>query len=67
LTGFEGRKKASIKKSGKATAKITDNKVIIEPVPSIEQLFARRPLAKLTPKEAERLSEQMQLDEGTYG
>jgi len=61
------RKRANIREGGKVTAKISKNKVIIEPVLSIEELLTRPPLGTLTPREAEKLSEQMQKEEGIYG
>ncbi|MGI0084962.1 MAG: AbrB/MazE/SpoVT family DNA-binding domain-containing protein [Nitrososphaerales archaeon] len=67
FTTKELRKRANIKKGGKVKAKIVENKIIIEPVPSIESLLKRPPLAILTPREAERLSEKIQKEEGVYG
>ena len=63
----EFRKKANIRSGGKVKAKVMGDKVIIEPVMSIEQLLKKPRLATLNPDEAEKLSERIQKEEGVYG
>lgn len=67
FTTKELRKKANIKSGGKVRAKVMGDKVILEPVLSIEYLLKRPRLATLTPKQAERLSERIQKEESVYG
>jgi bifunctional DNA-binding transcriptional regulator/antitoxin component of YhaV-PrlF toxin-antitoxin module len=67
FTTKELRRKANIKSGGKVKAKVMGDRVILEPVLSIEYLLKRPRLATLTPKQAERLSERIQREEGIYG
>ncbi|MGI0079741.1 MAG: AbrB/MazE/SpoVT family DNA-binding domain-containing protein [Nitrososphaerales archaeon] len=67
FTTKELRKIANIKEGGKVKVKIIENKVIIEPVLSIESLLKRPPLISLTARAAEKLSERIQKEEGVYG
>lgn len=67
FTTKELRKRANITNGGKVTARVVGDQVIIEPVISLESLLKRPPLATLTPKQAEKLSKQIQKEEGVYG
>ena len=66
FTSKELRNRAKIKEGGKVKATVVDNKLIIEPVPSIEDLL-QNPILSITVKKAEKLSEEMQKEEGLYG
>ena len=50
--------KANIKERGKVRAAVVDNKLIIEPIPSIEDLRPN-PVISITVKKAEQLSEEI--------
>lgn len=67
FTTKELRRRAKIKSGGKVKATVIGDKVVLEPVLSIEYLLKRPRLAVLTPKQAERLSERIQKEEGVYG
>ena len=60
------RKRVGIRKGGKVRARVAGDKLIIEPLPSLEEVLAA-PLAKMTPEEVERLSEEAQREAGAYG
>jgi bifunctional DNA-binding transcriptional regulator/antitoxin component of YhaV-PrlF toxin-antitoxin module len=60
------RRKAGIRKGGRVRAIVEDGKLIIEPVPSIEELILS-PLVTVSPKKAEELSEEAQKEEGVFG
>ncbi len=60
------RKRVGIKKGGKVKAKVSDGKLIIEPMPSLEELI-NAPVVKIGVREAERLSEEAQKEAGAYG
>lgn len=66
FTTADLRKKSSIKEGGKVKATVIENKLIIETIPSIEELLKHQ-VAKMTTKEAQRLSQQTQKEEGIYG
>ena len=66
FTSAELRKKANIKEGGKVKARVVDNKLIIESIPSLEELLSQ-PVVRMTTKEVEELSEQAQKEEGIYG
>ena len=66
FTNADLRKRANIKEGGKVKARVVENRLIIESIPSIEELL-KHPVAKMTTKEAEKLSEQTQKEEGVYG
>jgi len=66
FTTAEIRKKANIKEGARVSARVVGNKLVIEPIASIEEIL-RRPVVKLTTKEAEELSEEAQKEEGIYG
>ena len=65
-TSKELRLKVGIKEGGIVRAIVEEGRLIIEPIPRIEEVI-QRPVVKLSPKEAERLSEEFQREEGIYG
>ena len=60
------RKRVGIKKRGKVKANVSDGKLIIEPMPSLEELI-NAPVIEIGVREAERLSEAAQKEAGAYG
>lgn len=60
------RREAGIKKGGRVKAIVTNGQLIIEPLPSLEDLL-RSPIVKISVKQAERLSEKAQKEEGLFG
>ena len=66
FTTAEIRKKAKIREGAKVSARVVGNKLLIEPLTSIEEILGR-PVVKLTTKEVEELSEEAQKEEGIYG
>jgi bifunctional DNA-binding transcriptional regulator/antitoxin component of YhaV-PrlF toxin-antitoxin module len=66
FTSKELRASAKITEGGKVKARVVDNKLIIESIPSIEELLAN-PVLAIGVKRAERLSEEAQRKEGIYG
>ena len=60
------RKRVGFRKGGKVRARVAGGKLVIEPLPSLEEVLAA-PLAKMTPEEVERLSEEAQREAGAYG
>ena len=65
-TSKELREKTGIKPGGLVKATVEGRKLIIEAIPSIEDLV-KEIVMELTPEEAERLSEEAQREEGVYG
>jgi len=60
------RKAAGIKKGGRVKATVTNGRLIIEPLPSLEDLL-RSPMVTMSAKQAERLSESAQKEGGLFG
>ena len=60
------RKAAGIKKGGRVRATATKGRLVIEPLPSLEDLLKDTIIA-ISPREAERLSEDAQKEEGAFG
>jgi bifunctional DNA-binding transcriptional regulator/antitoxin component of YhaV-PrlF toxin-antitoxin module len=60
------RRKAGIRKGGRVKATVTDGRLIIEPLPSLEDLL-KSSLFTISVKDAERLSEKAQKEEGIFG
>ena len=60
------RKAAGIKKGGRVRATVTKGRLIIEALPSLEDLF-KGPMVTISAKEAERLSEDAQKEKGFFG
>ncbi len=65
FTSAELRKRAKIKEGGKVKATVVDEKLVIEAIPSIEDLL-KNPVVRLTTKQAEKLNEQAQKEEGLF-
>lgn len=66
FTNKELRKKAHIREGGRVRAVILDGSMVVEPLPSIEEIV-QNPVLVVNVEEAERLSEEAQKEEGTYG
>lgn len=60
------RERVGIRPGGLVRAVVEGRKLVIEAVLTIEDAI-REPIVKLSPEEAERLSEEMQEEEGVYG
>lgn len=60
------REKTGIRPGGYVRAIIKDGKLVIEGLPSIEELLEET-FVELTPEEAEALSEKAQKEMGIYG
>ncbi len=60
------RRRAGIRKKGKVKATVSKGRLIIEAVPSLEELVAA-PVLTIGVGEADRLSEEAQKEEGAYG
>jgi bifunctional DNA-binding transcriptional regulator/antitoxin component of YhaV-PrlF toxin-antitoxin module len=60
------RKRVGIKKKGKVKARVSKGRLVIEPVPSLEELI-RSPLVTISVDKAEKLSERAQKEQGVYG
>jgi len=67
FTNAELRKRAKIKEGGMVRASFIGNKLVIEPIPSIEEILSRPPVMRTTTKEIEKVSEEIQKEEGIYG
>lgn len=67
FTNSDLRKRANIKEGGKVKANVVGNKLIIEAIPSIEELLRQPPVMRTTTKEVEKTSEEIQKEEGIYG
>ena len=67
FTSADLRRRAKIKEGGKVKADVIGNKLIIEAIPSIEELLRRPPVIRTTTKEIESISEEIQKEEGIYG
>jgi len=60
------REIVGIREGGLVKATIEDNKLIIEPIPSIKELL-EDVVMEVEPGEAERISEEMQKEANIYG
>jgi bifunctional DNA-binding transcriptional regulator/antitoxin component of YhaV-PrlF toxin-antitoxin module len=65
-TNDELRRKVGIKKGGKVRARVSGDKLVIEPLPSLREVLST-PLVTMTPERAEKLSEEAQTEAGAYG
>jgi len=65
-TSKEVREKVGIKEGGRVRAIVEKGKLIIEPIPTIEEVI-KESIIELSPEEAEKLSEEIQKEEGIYG
>lgn len=66
FTSKELREGARIKEGGRVKAKVVGDKLVIESIPSIEELL-NNPVVSLSARKAERLSEEAQREEGIHG
>lgn len=66
FTDKELRERAKIREGGKVRAIFESGRLIIEPVPSLEDLISS-PVMEITVEEAERMSEEAQREEGVHG
>lgn len=60
------RKLVGIKEGGFVKAYVRDGKLVIEPIPSVEDII-KKPLVRLSPEKAEELSIESQKEVGIYG
>jgi hypothetical protein len=60
------RKRAGIKKGGRVRGSVTDGRLIIETLPTLEDMLSS-PVMTISAKEAEALSEKAQKEEGVFG
>jgi bifunctional DNA-binding transcriptional regulator/antitoxin component of YhaV-PrlF toxin-antitoxin module len=67
FTSADLRKRARIREGGRVKAIVVDDKLIIEALPSIEEVLKRPPVVRATTKEIEHVSEEIQKEEGVYG
>jgi bifunctional DNA-binding transcriptional regulator/antitoxin component of YhaV-PrlF toxin-antitoxin module len=67
FTTAELRKRANIKEGGRVKANVVGDKLIIEAIPSIEEILKLPPVMRATTKEIEKMSEEIQGEEGVYG
>ena len=67
FTNAELRKRANIKEGGRVKANVVGDKLIIEAIPSIEEILKLPPVMHATTKEIEKMSEEIQGEEGVYG
>ena len=65
-TSKEMREKVGIRPGGYVRAMIKDSKLIIESLPTIEDLL-NEAVIELSPEEAEEMSEEVQKEEDAYG
>ena len=66
FTNVDLRKRAKIRKGGRVKASIVGEKLIIEAIPSIEEILKLPPTVRATTKEIEKTSEEIQKEEGVY-
>ena len=60
------RREVGIKKGGRVRARVSGDKLVIEPLPSLKEQISS-PVIRITPEEAEKLSEEAQKEAGAYG
>lgn len=63
----ELRKKVGIVEDSFVKVLVKDGRLIIEPIPRIEDLIKEKKIIELTSQEAEKISEEMQKEENVYG
>jgi bifunctional DNA-binding transcriptional regulator/antitoxin component of YhaV-PrlF toxin-antitoxin module len=66
FTTKEIRVKAGLKEGGRVRATVVAGKLVVEAVPSLEEVL-RTPLLKVGVRKAERLSEKTQKEQGVFG
>ena len=60
------RRRAGIKKHGRVRATVEDGRLVLVPLPSLEELI-KTPVIKMKASEAEKLSEEAQEEAGLVG
>ncbi len=65
-TNKDLREKMGIRKGGKVRAIIEGKKLVIEAIPSLEDML-QNPVIHISVEEAERLSEEAQKEDNVYG
>lgn len=65
-TNKELREKVGIKEGGIVRAVVKEDKLIIEAVRTVEDMLLN-PVIEIDPEDAEKLSEELQEEEGVYG
>ncbi len=60
------RAEAGVKTGGRVRARIENGRLLIEPVPAVEDLL-RKPVLVIAPDETEALSEETQKEQGAFG
>ena len=68
-TTKELREKMGLKANQKLRAAISQDgkRLVIETIPSLEEILRRKPVLTITPQEAEEISEREQKRRGAYG
>jgi bifunctional DNA-binding transcriptional regulator/antitoxin component of YhaV-PrlF toxin-antitoxin module len=66
FTTKEIRAQAGLKEGGRVRATVVEGKLVVEAVPSLEEVL-RTPLLKVGVRMAERLSEEAQKEQGVFG
>lgn len=67
FTSADLRKRANIREGGRVKADVVGNKLVIEAIPSIEELLKQPPMIRTTTRAIEKISEEIQREEGIYG
>ncbi|MDV3244320.1 MAG: hypothetical protein LYZ66_03990 [Nitrososphaerales archaeon] len=65
-TNEELRSKAGIRRGGRVKARVVEDKLVIEPILSIEEII-KKPVVRIGVREAEGISERAQKKAGAYG
>ena len=66
-TTKELREKAGIRENGLVRAVVLEGKVVLEPIPTVEELLGEEAVVRVSPEEVERLSVEVQRERGVYG
>ena len=66
-TTRELREKAGIRENGLVRAMVLEGKVVLEPIPTVEELLGEEAVVRVSPEEVERLSVEVQRERGVYG
>jgi bifunctional DNA-binding transcriptional regulator/antitoxin component of YhaV-PrlF toxin-antitoxin module len=67
FTTAELRRRANIREGGRVKAEIIGTKLVIEALPSIEEILKRPPVMTSTSSEFKQISREIQREEGVYG
>ena len=66
-TTKELREKTGIRENGLVRAVVLEGKVVLEPIPTVEELLGEEAVVRVSPEEVERLSVEVQRERGVYG